>query len=63
MLLGGILQVPEHFRADSMLVGRFAWHFRGAVVEVATWRLEQHYGLALLSAASVSGTGFLAKMW
>eukprot|EP00913_Durusdinium_trenchii_P020886 g19624.t1 len=25
---------------------------------VATWRLEQHYGLALLSASSVSGTGF-----
>jgi len=25
---------------------------------VLTWRLEQHYGLALLSASSVSGTGF-----
>lgn len=25
---------------------------------VVTWRLEQHYGLALLSASSVSGTGF-----
>jgi len=25
---------------------------------VVTWRLEQHYGLALLGASSVSGTGF-----
>ena len=28
-----------------------------SLTEVATWRLEAHYGLALLSASSVSGTG------
>ena len=40
--------------------------FRGpsyhCLSEVATWRLEQHYGLALLSASSVSGTGHWTQL-
>merc|ERR1719183_1495150 len=28
------------------------------IIVVVTWTLEEHYGLALLSASSVSGTGF-----
>ena len=39
-----------------------------SLTEVATWRLEAHYGLALLSASSVSGTGpwnprFCGRFW